>query len=51
MREIPFNAQSGNDPALPACSLPTRRFAKEAAANAEIYRRVIDGEKLDIRTT
>jgi hypothetical protein len=45
------NAQSGNDPALPACSLPTRRFAKEAAVHAEMYRHVIDAEKLDIRTT
>ncbi|WP_461327724.1 hypothetical protein [Bradyrhizobium huanghuaihaiense] len=45
------NAQSGNDPALPACSLPTQRFAKEAAVHAEMYRRVIDAEKLDIRTT
>lgn len=45
------NAQSGNDPALPACSLPTRRFAKEAAVHAEMYRRVIDAEKLDIHIT
>lgn len=45
------NAQSGNDPALPACSLPTRRFAKEAAVHADMYRRVIDAEKLDIYTT
>ena len=45
------NAQSGNDPALPACSLPARRFAKEAAVHAEMYRRVIDAEKLDMRTT
>lgn len=45
------NAQPGDDPALPACSMPTRRFAKEAAVHAETYRRVIDAEKLDIRTT
>lgn len=45
------NAQSGNDPALPACSLSTPRFAKEEAVHADMYRRVIDAEKLDICTT
>lgn len=45
------NAQPGDDPALPALSLSTQRFAKEAAVHAEMYRRVIDAEKLDIRTT
>jgi hypothetical protein len=45
------NAQPGDDPALPVLSLSARRFAKEAAAHAESYRRIITQEGLDIRTT
>ncbi|SDJ53498.1 hypothetical protein SAMN05216338_105321 [Bradyrhizobium sp. Rc2d] len=43
------NAQPGDDPALPALSLSKHRFAKEAAAHAESYRRIINAEGLDIR--
>ena len=45
------NALPGDNPALPALSLSTRRFAKEASAHAESYRRIISAEGLDIRAT
>jgi hypothetical protein len=42
------NAQLGDDPALPALSMSTRRFAKEATAHAESYHRVISGATGDL---
>lgn len=45
------NAQPGDDPALPVLSLSTSRFAKEASAHAELYRRVIGAGGLYTRAT
>jgi hypothetical protein len=45
------NAQSGDDPSKPVLSLSTRRFAKEAAAHADSYRRIISAEGLAIHAT
>lgn len=38
------NAQYGEDPALRAQSLSTRRFATEATRQAEMYRQFINDE-------
>jgi hypothetical protein len=42
------NVQSGDDPVLPALSLSTRRFAKEATVHVESYRSVISGATDDL---